>query len=249
MVGKLFSFKTADDSRLCHKCGAEMGFKDTSIADTTNVLESTDAELLAKYSNSSEQASVEMGTGTFKTIEGIRAYLKANNDTTSGGDIKNFEALLDSLQPDEVIHIPFTGALVIQVDGEDSEVNTAFAFTNTRLIYKRNAGILSTLGGHGDQFGTMPLTDVYGASSHNNIIMGSLMIDTIRDTIEIKHNKEFCAKMVEIIEDHLEKHKQSAVQVAQVDVTEELRKYKQLETDGIITNEEFEAKKKELLSI
>ena len=247
MFGKMSTTKTAE-GRLCiQNCAKEIGMD--SVSNLIKLEAMTNAEIFAlkdKASVSEEEAQAELEAGELKTIAGIKAYLEANNDTTGKGDIKNFEALLENLRDDEVIHIPFTGAFVIQVDGEDSEVNTAFALTNKRLIYKRNAGILSTLGGHGDQFGTIPIEDIYGVSSQNLLIMGSIVIDTTRDTLVIKHNKEFTNKMAGILQDHIDNFK-STVTTNQVDTSEELRKFKQLEVDGIITAEEFEAKKKELL--
>lgn len=59
----------------------------------------------------------------------------------------------------------------------------------------------------------------------------NLAIQILNEMIEEKEN----AKNAPIVE--------------QIDPTEQLRKFKQLETDGIITAEEFEAKKKELLGM
>ena len=204
------------------------------------------------------------------TIQGVVAYLHQNGDTISKRDIANFEYLLEHLYENEVIHIAFTGMFEAETtdkrrtitgsrksQGSGSFSNAAFAFTNERLIYARKAGTMGTIVFGGSYVKSIDIDEIRKISSYSRLLIGSIVLETITNTIRIQHSNEFTPKMAEIIRRFVEhrrkeqKHNQSVpIQyvIPSSDVADEIRKFKQLEIDGIITHEEFETKKRELLA-
>ncbi|MCL2383777.1 MAG: SHOCT domain-containing protein [Oscillospiraceae bacterium] len=207
------------------------------------------------------------------SIEHVEAHLIVGGREPDKQDIKNFEYLLEHIDEDETIHIIFVGHLEAETTDKSSTwtsnrnrdssgpiTTSAFALTNVRLIYARDAGGVRTVLGRGSYVKSIDLSEIRKVSSYKRLLLGTTVLETITNTIRIHHlEKNNANKITEDIRVFVNKVKteqrQTAMPVKIVNeaphmhVTEELRKFKQLELDGIITAEEFEAKKKELMGL
>ena len=91
-----------------------------------------------------------------------------------------------------------------------------------------------------------------GSHSVNNFVNeNSFTFSATIGTAKYKRLKEEMPPVYEYVQKRIrevkeEKNKQATIEISSVD---EIRKYKELLDDGIISNEEFEAKKKQLLGL
>ena len=169
---------------------------------------------------------------------------------------KQVEFLITQLRNDEdVICAMFIGTVY---DGNKVVVNAAgglgaLFITNKRVIYGRKAGLL--MGGTIIKaINIDDSTDV--TSSDFGVMSGRVIINTKNENCSFevgRKNASYIFSMISnAIQDILEKRQatQGAATVIQAtSPAEELKKFKELLDMGIITQEEFDAKKKQLLGL
>ena len=250
------------------------GQKITAIVEKKNIQAVTNIHNFIVSQNSGisklEARNELLSNAKMRTIDEISEYLETIGDTPAKRDIANFEYLLNNLYDDEHIHIAFSGLLEAETtdkrstfvsDRESSSsrdtTNAAFALTNQRLIYARKTGIMGTVVMGGSYVKTVDLEEIRKVSSYSRLLLGTLVLETIMSTIRVQGEKNSIEKITDIVrrfvDEFRKKNKQPATvqvtQASQIDTAEELRKFKQLEIDGIISAEEFEAKKKDLMGL
>lgn len=176
-------------------------------------------------------------------LETIQQQLKDAGVTDTFGTKKEIKALPDMLFDDEIIQYATSGF----VDGN----TVLMVCTNTRILFVDKGlvfGIKST---------EIPLNMVNGVSYSKGLILGSIAIVNGAVTTKIEQvNKNTAPIMVEKIKQATAMLQQANQQPAtpapaseQPDLVEQLRGLKVLVDEGVLTQEEFDAKKKQVLGI
>jgi len=161
--------------------------------------------------------------------------------------LKHFEVIAKNLMSDEEVFVAmcpnsvYNGATIV-MGGK-----TAVAFTSKRFIYGQKAILM------GEPVKVVNLENVNDVHKDTFGLMdGKIMIDTIRENIGIQMPKKQLDSAYTVILEVLEKYKkqpQATTVVQQASAADELVKFKQLLDTGIISQEEFDAKKKQLLGL
>ncbi|MCL1997390.1 MAG: SHOCT domain-containing protein [Turicibacter sp.] len=243
----LYYDTTADIRKLCFNCAEKLGFhySDREL----QVWAKTAAELLDLAKEIEEQLQTELDGG-IRTIGGVQAYFRLLGTAFRGNDSENFQTLVDNLSAKEEILVPYSGTYG---DPGRELSDTAFALTNRRFIYASHAGIVRILtDGKPSFLKKLQLTEIIDVGFKDD----RLFIDTKRGKLTIRMKAPNLAKPIsQALHDYLDELHENAPphentpQSTPPDPTAELRKFKQLEQDGIITAEEFEAKKRQLLGL
>lgn len=130
--------------------------------------------------------------------------------------------------------------------------NFAYAITNKRIIMAQKQTIA------GEKLQTVYLDNVNDITFSSGLALGVMTIDTIKETFNVgldkKSAKAINAKAVELLHS-LKDNKSEAAPAADapaqqaVSAADEILKFKQLLDAGVITQEEFNAKKAQLLGL
>lgn len=157
---------------------------------------------------------------------------------TKNSAIKNFSLIENDLGEDERVLFVFT-AIHNYVSLKQHDGNFAYAITDKRFIMAQKKLM-------GENFYTIPLNNINDIALSSNMLGGIITASTINQTFNIFLNKDcakrVCAKIHEVLA-NINKY-DNKLQLSSAD---EILKFKQLLDQGIITQEEFEKKKKELL--
>lgn len=186
-----------------------------------------------------------------RTAEEMVQFCEDNN-TGAGFSakwrLKHFKVVEQQLKDDEDVLVCFIG-LKNFVDIAHHEENWAYAITNKRIIIGQKGLI-------GEKVDVISLRDLNDVSFRKGLVFGVLIIDTIKEEFSVGLNKNSATSIHELVTNALmnlkEEMHQSSQPVQQVkadDPYEEVKKLKELLDMGIITEEEFELKKKNILGI
>lgn len=165
--------------------------------------------------------------------------------------IKHFSIIAEHLLPGEEVYMTFIGLHNYQsMTKHDS--NFAYAITNKRIIMAQKQTIA------GEKLQTVYLDNVNDITFSSGLALGVMTIDTIKETFNVgldkKSAKAINAKAVELLHS-LKDNKSEAAPAADapaqqaVSAADEILKFKQLLDAGVITQEEFNAKKAQLLGL
>lgn len=176
-------------------------------------------------------------------LETIQQQLTDAGVTDTFGTKKEIKALPDMLSDDEVIQYATSGF----VDGN----TVLMVCTNTRVLFVDKGlvfGIKST---------EIPLTMINGVSYSKGLMFGKISIVNGAITTKIDQvNKDTAPKMVEAVKKATaaltQVNQQPVAQTAtksEPDLIEQLRGLKVLVDEGVLTQDEFDAKKKQVLGI
>lgn len=163
--------------------------------------------------------------------------------------VKHFKVIEDNLREDEEVLMTFIG-LKDYESMTKHDNNYAYAITNKRIMFGQKKLL-------GENFKSVVFDRINDISSSTGAMMGIVTIDTLGETFNVGVDKKTADNISKeahrIIFDmrggKLEDKKDVAEKKLELDPTTEIRKYKELLDDGIITEEEFDKKKKELLGI
>lgn len=186
-----------------------------------------------------------------RTAEEMAQFCDENN-TGAGFNkkwrLKHFKVVEQQLKDDEDVLVCFIG-LKNFVDIANHDENWAYAITNKRIIIGQKGLI-------GEKVDVISLRDLNDISFRKGLVFGVLIIDTIKEVFNVGLNKNSATAIHELVTNALmdlkEEMHQSSQPVQQVkadDPYEEVKKLKGLLDMGIITEEEFELKKKNILGI
>lgn len=166
----------------------------------------------------------------------------------SGWGQKSFAVVEKQLLPDEEAIICFIG-LHNYVSMTQHAGNYAYAITNKRLVLGQKKVI-----GEATQF--VNLANINDITYSAGGIYGYITIDTFKECIKICFSTQEAAKLYPVLNKYFAdfKHRSKTasapvIHAASASPADELRKYKQLLDDGIITQAEFNAKKKQILGL
>ncbi|ASA89463.1 TPA: PH domain-containing protein [Streptococcus agalactiae] len=161
------------------------------------------------------------------------------------GTKKEVKALPEILSDDEIIQYATSGF----VNG-----NTVLVVLTQKRILFIDKGML-----YGIRSTEIPLDMVNSVSYSKGLILGTIAVMNGATKIEISNiTKDTCPVLTEKIKDCVEQYKynlyqqqspQKTTTVSSEDTVAEIRKFKQLYDEGILTEEEFIAKKKIILGI
>lgn len=186
-----------------------------------------------------------------RTAEEMAQFCDENN-TGAGFSakwrLKHFKVVEQQLKDDEDVLVCFIG-LKNFVDIANHDENWAYAITNKRIIIGQKGLI-------GEKVDVISLRDLNDISFRKGLVFGVLIIDTIKEVFNVGLNKNSATSIHELVTNALmdlkEEMHQSSQPVQQAkadDPYEEVKKLKELLDMGIISEDEFNAKKKDVLGL
>ena len=170
-------------------------------------------------------------------------------DKMSGVKIyPHFEVIERNLSADEDVVFAFVSNSVTDRRGNAILGGIlAVAFTDKKLIYAQRRTIM------GDCVKTVNYDNISDISTKVGWVFGTLIIDSITEYMGFNVDKEGVENLrnlaLEAIESYRMKKNSVNTQVNQVSAADELKKFKELLDMGVISQEEFDAKKKQLLGL
>lgn len=201
-----------------------------------------------------------------RSAEQMYDYCKSNNlgsGTTKGWAIKHFQLLIDNLSSGEEIYSVFIGLHnYISISKHDG--NYAYAVTNKRIIMAQH----KMFGASVQSVNIDNINDItLSKSGIGGIGIGTVCIDTFKEKFNVGVNVTFAQNVYTKVHEALDEIKGSVFNrnampasapvsptpVATVQTekspVEQIKEYKELLDMGIITQEEFDFKKKQLLGL
>lgn len=155
--------------------------------------------------------------------------------------LNHFALIEESLQPSENVLMTFIG--LHNFRGITSHNNNfAYAITNKRVIYAQKGFLF------GGTIKSVNLNNLNDITISVGAVFGVITFDYFKETFNIAVDKHTASNIYSKIQDILYQAK-TTINNSQFSVADELLKYKQLLDMGVITQSEFELKKKELLGI
>lgn len=186
-----------------------------------------------------------------RTAEEMVQYCDENN-TGSGFNakwrLKHFQIVENQLNNDEEVLVAFIG-IRNYVSLTKHEGNWAYAVTNKRIIIGQKGLI-------GEKVDVISLRDLNDISFKKGVIYGVLTFDTIKEEFNVGLDKISATAIHELVtntimglKEEMHQPSQPVQQAKTDDPYEEVKKLKELLDMGIITEEEFNLKKKNILGI
>ncbi len=158
--------------------------------------------------------------------------------------LKHFKIIEDNLNYDEEVYMTFIGLKDFTgVTKHDN--NYAYALTNKRIMYGQKKL-------WGEDFKSIVYDKITDISSAKGLVFGLVTIDSLGEKFNVGVDKitaDNISKAAHKIIFSLENREKRRYLDLRIDPVEEIRKYKVLMDEGIITEEEFTSKKKKLLKI
>ncbi|MDD7592985.1 MAG: SHOCT domain-containing protein [Peptoniphilaceae bacterium] len=191
-----------------------------------------------------------------KTAEEMYQYCKDNNlgtGTSKGWAIKHFQLLIDNLKPDETVYCVFIG-LHNYKSMTKHDNNYAYAMTNKRLIMAQH----KLLGANVQSVNIENINDItLSKTGIAGMGIGTVCIDTFKETFNVGVNVSSAGNIYERAHEvwDIVRAQKADSQVTRTGVqnakspAEQIKEYKELLDMGILTQEEFDSKKKELLGL
>lgn len=185
-----------------------------------------------------------------RTAKEIGDFCISNKYDFSGGTkiYQHFEIIERNLKEDEDVIFAFVSNGVTDRNGRAILGGLmAVTFTNKKIIYAQRRSIM------GDYVKTVNYENINDISSKIGWVFGEIVIDSITEYMDFTIDKEGVEdvrnKVSELIEDYRNKKNSLNSQNTYVSTADEIKKFKELLDMGIITQEEFDKKKKELLNL
>lgn len=153
--------------------------------------------------------------------------------------LNHFTLIEEALQPTENVLMTFIG--LHNFRGMTSHNNNfAYAITNKRVIYAQKGFLF------GGTIKSVNLNNLNDITISVGAIFGIITFDYFKETFNVAVDKYTASNIYTKIQEILYQSKKSTNNL-QLSAADELLKYKQLLDMGVITQSEFELKKKELL--
>ncbi|MFM2565127.1 PH domain-containing protein [Bacillus sp. GX] len=161
--------------------------------------------------------------------------------------VKHFKVLEDNLMNGEKIHMTYIGMHDYQSTTKH-DGNYAYAITNKRIMFGQKTMT-------GEKFKAVDHEKINYISFETGMLFGFITIDTPQEKFKVALDKGSAKSINNHIHQVLDalKSKPNEAQPqavsAPISITDELKKFKELFDMGVITEDEFNAKKKQLLDI
>lgn len=182
-----------------------------------------------------------------RTAEEMYQYCLDNNfgeGMNKKWGVKHFALIEQALRPDEDVIMCFIG-LHNYVSATKHDNNFAYAITSKRIIMAQQKMI-------GQNFQTVEIDNLNDVTMSTGMLMGTITIDTIKEKFNVAVNKLVATSINNKIHDvlgSLKQKKNSPTIIQASSSADEIMKYKNLLDMGVITQTEFEEKKKQLLGL
>lgn len=178
-----------------------------------------------------------------RTAKEMAKFCKDNNTGSGMGrkwTLKHFKVVEKQLHNDEEVLFAFVG-LYNYISASKHQSNFAIAVTNERIIAGQKKLI-------GENINTISRRNLNDISKTTGVIMGVLNIDTFKESFNIGTNKKEINTIYEGLNRVLfEQKNTSKGSGATQSPASQLKEFKELLDMDIITQDEFDAKKKEIL--
>lgn len=234
------------DKWICAKC-----FKKAGGAMAINASKVTIEEvklIIEEKELKKEQRNNSIISDPLSTAEGMYKYC-IDNKFGSGWNEKwghkHFKIIEDNLMQGEKVFMTFIG-LHNYISATKHDNNFAYAITNKRIMMSQKNAIA------GEKFQTVSLENINDITFKSGITLATITIDTFKETFNVGLNKVSSklinSKIHEVLNEINSKDEKSE-SISVSSVADELKKFKELLDMGILTQEEFDAKKKQLLNL
>lgn len=171
---------------------------------------------------------------------------------TKSWALKHFEVLEENLMRNEVVYMTFIG-LHNYKSLSKNDGNYAYAITNKRIMMGQHLALGRK------NFQTVKLENINDITLASGLMTGRLTIDTYKEEFNIEVVKEQADNINSLIHIIIDKIKEDnnkpimpespKIESPAPSAADELLKYKSLLDAGAITQEEYDAKKKQLLGL
>ena len=157
--------------------------------------------------------------------------------------VKHFGIIEKNLHADEEGLYTFIG-LHNYISMSKHDQNFAYAVTNKRILMGQKKIV-------GEAFQSVSLENINDITLQTGMVYGTVTVDTIKEAFNVGVVKS----QAQVISDNLHELVFRAKQIAStpapaaISGADELKKFKELLDAGILTQEEFDAKKKQILGI
>lgn len=185
-----------------------------------------------------------------KTARQMTNYCIENGWHFSGGEgvYQHFEVVERNLSPDEDVVFAYVSNGVKDRRGDwIVGGHTAIVFTTKKMMYAQRRKIM------GDFVKTVNYDNINDISSKIGWLFGDIVIDSLTEYMDLSVDKvkveEIRKLSLEAIDSYRAKKNSANGQIQALSAADELKKFKELLDMGIITQEEFDAKKKQLLGL
>ena len=182
-----------------------------------------------------------------RTAEEMYQYCLDNNfgeGMNKKWGVKHFSLIEQALRPDEDVIMCFIG-LHNYVSATKHDDNFAYAITSKRIIMAQQKLI-------GQNFQTVEIDNLNDVTMSTGLIMGIITIDTIKEKFNVAVNRLAATSINNKIHDvlsSLKQNKNTPTIVQSSSSADEILKFKNLLDMGVISQEEFDKKKSELLGV
>ncbi len=225
---------------MCPAC-----LKKAGGATVVNVNKITIEEIKAQFA---ERAAI-IGDNPMSTAIGMYQHCKDNNFGSGFNEkwgVKHFGIIEKNLIKDEEVLMTFIG-LHNYKSATKHDSNYAYAITNKRIMFARK-------GLAGEKFKSVAHEKINDITFETGLVFGILTIDTPQEKFNIALDKgsatSINSKIHSVLEGLKSNSKEVVIQQAStISTADELMKFKQLLDLGVISQEEFDAKKKQLLGL
>lgn len=186
-----------------------------------------------------------MGLNTAKEMY---QYCK-DNDLGSGfsrkWSLKHFTIIENNLTAGEKVLLPFIGLHNYSTNTTKYGGYFAYAITNKRIIMAQKKIF-------GKVCQTISLDNINDITYESGMLWGILTVDTIKETFNVGLNKKSADKIHAAVINEFQKFKKfnktdTNTKAGTRSVAEQIKEFKELLDTEVITKEEFEKKKRELL--
>lgn len=229
------------DAWVCPSC-----LKQSGGAAAINVNKVTIEEIKAII----QEKEDKLGDDPMSRAENMYNFCKENKFGSGFNEkwgIKHFKVLQDNLIRGEKVLMTFIG-LHNYKSTTKHDSNYAYAITNKRILFGQKSLA-------GEKFKAVNHERINDISFEKGMVFGVLTIDTPQEKFSIALDSQSAASINHAIHEVLDSLKASNAQVINpqpsdnTSAADEILKFKGLLDSGIITEEEFEAKKRQLLGL
>lgn len=182
---------------------------------------------------------------TAKGMQEYCDYYEMGKGATRGWALKHFELLAEDLRADETVLSVFIG-INNYISATRHENNAAYAVTTKRIVVAQKNLI-------GKQIMSVSLDHVNDIKLKTGLLGGIVTFDAMSETFNVFMYKDIAQRVFQHTRDCINyakglKKESPSAQASKSSVSE-LRELNELLKDGIITQEEFDTKKKQILGI
>lgn len=234
------------DVWICAKCFKKAGGV-TAITLSKDTIEKV-KEIMAEKELKQEERNNSIINEPMSTAEGMYKYC-IDNKFGSGWNEKwgnkHFKIIEDNLMEGEKVYMTFIG-LHNYISATKHDNNFAYAITNKRIMMSQKNTIA------GEKFQTVSLENINDITFKSGIALATITIDTIKETFNVgldKVSSKLINTKIHEVLNEINSKNEKIESNSITSVAEELKQFKELLDMGILTQEEFDIKKKQLLNL